>query len=109
MADTSRPRWTDDHCHLPAEDWESVIADALAAGVERFVDVGVDVETSRDAIARASVTEGVWATAGVHPHEAKDGIAGLETLLRRVAAATPPQPSARSPGFFGAPGSELKA
>ena len=38
-----------------------------------------------------------------------DRLAGLETLLRRVAAATPPQPSARSSGFFGAPGSELKA
>ena len=81
MAETPRPRWTDDHCHLPAEDWESVIADARAAGVERFIDVGVDIETSRAAIARASVTDGVWATAGVHPHEAKYGVDGLEALL----------------------------
>lgn len=81
MADTPRPRWTDDHCHLPAEDWEAVVADARAAGVERFIDVGVDVETSRAAIARASTTDGVWATAGVHPHEAKDGIDGLAALL----------------------------
>lgn len=74
-------RWTDDHCHLPAEEWEPVLADARAAGVERFVDVGVDLETSRAAIARASTTDGVWATAGVHPHEAASGIEGLEALL----------------------------
>ncbi|WP_436793176.1 TatD family hydrolase [Actinospongicola halichondriae] len=74
-------RWTDDHCHLPAEEWEPVLADARAAGVERFVDVGVDLETSRAAIARASTTDGVWATVGVHPHEAASGIEGLEALL----------------------------
>lgn len=81
MAETTLQRWTDDHCHLPVDDWEAVLVDARAAGVERFIDVGVDVETSRAAIARASETDGVWATAGVHPHEAKDGIDGLEALL----------------------------
>ncbi len=74
-------RWTDDHCHLPAEDWESVLVDARAVGVERFIDVGVDLETSQAAIGRASVTDGVWATAGVHPHEARLGVDGLEPLL----------------------------
>lgn len=74
-------RWTDDHCHLPDDDWESVIADARAAGVERFIDVGVDLATSEAAITRASTTDGVWATAGVHPHEARHGIDGLEALL----------------------------
>lgn len=81
MTEATRSRWTDDHCHLPTEDWEPVLADARAAGVERFIDVGVDLETSRSAIARASVTDGVWATAGVHPHEAKDGTEGLAALL----------------------------
>lgn len=74
-------RWTDDHCHLPDDDWESVVTDARAAGVERFIDVGVDLPTSQAAIARASTTDGVWATAGVHPHEARHGIDGLEDLL----------------------------
>lgn len=46
-----------------------------------MVDVGVDLETSRAAIARAAVTDGVWATAGVHPHEARLGVDGLEGLL----------------------------
>ncbi len=74
-------RWTDDHCHLPADNWESVVAAARAAGVERMVDVGTDLETSRAAIARATLADGVWATAGIHPHEAQFGIDGLEDLL----------------------------
>ena len=74
-------RWTDDHCHLPEDGWEQVVADAHAAGVERLVDVGTDVESSRAALARGRMTDGVWATAGVHPHEARHGIEGLAELL----------------------------
>ena len=74
-------RWTDDHCHLPAEGWEEVVAAANAAGVTRLVDVGTDVDTSRAALARAEAADGVWATAGVHPHDARHGIDGLEALL----------------------------
>lgn len=74
-------RWTDDHCHLPAEGWRETVAAARDEGVERLIDVGVDVDSSRAAIERASAADGVWATAGVHPHEAKLGIDGLEALL----------------------------
>lgn len=75
-------RWTDDHCHLPAgDDAATVVAAAREAGVERLIDVGVDVVTSAAAIERAAAINGVWATAGVHPHDAKDGIDGLEALL----------------------------
>ena len=77
----TRPRWTDDHCHLPSEGWQDVVAAARADGVERLIDVGVDVASSAAALARASAAEGVWATAGVHPHEARHGVAGLEELL----------------------------
>ncbi|MEY2434432.1 MAG: TatD DNase family protein, partial [Acidimicrobiaceae bacterium] len=75
--------WTDDHCHLP-EDLEAAaaqVADAAATGVTRMVTVGTTVEHSRAAIAVARALDGVWATAGVHPHDAKDGIEGLEGLL----------------------------
>jgi TatD DNase family protein len=79
-------RWTDDHCHLdltaergPSAD-EAVDA-ARAVGVERLVTVGTDVASSRTAIDVARRFEGVWATAGVHPHDAKGGWVGLEELL----------------------------
>lgn len=74
-------RWTDDHCHLPDEGWEEIVAAARAAGVERFIDVGCDVADSAAALSRANLDDGIWATAGVHPHEAKHGIDGLVELL----------------------------
>ncbi len=74
--------WTDNHCHLPAgPDAAAVVAEARAAGVTRLVTVGTDVEHSRQAIAVAAAHEGVWATAGVHPHDAADGTDGLVDLL----------------------------
>jgi TatD DNase family protein len=76
-------RWTDDHCHLPDDPAAAAepIGDARAAGVERIITVGTEVRHSRAAIAVARAFDGVWATAGVHPHEAKDGIDGLRALL----------------------------
>ncbi|MGZ4760632.1 MAG: TatD family hydrolase, partial [Acidimicrobiales bacterium] len=74
--------WTDNHCHLPAgADAAEPIAEARAAGVTRLITVGTDVERSRQAIAVASAHPGVWATAGVHPHDAAGGLDGLVELL----------------------------
>jgi TatD DNase family protein len=79
-------RWIDDHCHLdltaergPSAD--EAVAAARAAGVERLVTVGTDVASSAAAVEVARRFDGVWATAGVHPHDAKDGWEGLEALL----------------------------
>ena len=74
--------WADHHCHLPVGDAAGpVIADARTAGVGVLVTVGTDVENSRRAISVAEAHEGVWATAGVHPHEAARGMDGLEALM----------------------------
>ncbi len=76
--------WIDDHCHLdrdPVRADEQVAA-AGEAGVTRLITVGCDVGQSADYIDLARRHPGVlWATAGVHPHDAKDGIGGLEPLL----------------------------
>jgi TatD DNase family protein len=76
-------RWTDDHCHLDPDPGLAAAAlqSARAAGVERVVNVGTDVAHSRAAIDVARGHDGVWATAGVHPHDASGGIDGLEALL----------------------------
>ena len=79
-------RWTDNHCHLHFRGAEPAtvthaIATARDAGVERFVTVGCDVADSIAAIEVARAHDGVFATAGVHPHEAEHGIDGLEALL----------------------------
>jgi TatD DNase family protein len=77
-------RWIDDHCHLeldPVRAAEQVEA-ARAAGVERMISVGCDVGQSAAYVDAARRYPGVvWATAGVHPHDASGGIGGLEALL----------------------------
>jgi TatD DNase family protein len=79
--------WIDDHCHLerdPVRADEQVAA-AAEAGVTRMISVGCDVAQSADYIDAARRYPGVvWATAGVHPHDAKGGIGGLEALLSEV-------------------------
>jgi len=75
-------RWTDDHCHLPDDGTAAdVVAAARAAGVERLVHVGVDVASSQAGLDLAGGFDAVWATAGVHPHEARHGIDRLADLL----------------------------
>ncbi|MEQ1787359.1 MAG: TatD family hydrolase [Acidimicrobiales bacterium] len=77
-------RWIDDHCHLHRDlaQADEQVAAAAGAGVERLITVGCDVSQSSDYIEIARRHPGrVWATVGVHPHEAKDGIEGLEALL----------------------------
>jgi TatD DNase family protein len=76
--------WTDAHCHIPYEGvGEDVLADARAAGVGRFVTVGTDAASSRAVLVVASRHDDVWATAGVHPHDAKDAeLEVIAALLR---------------------------
>ena len=77
-------RWTDDHCHLGhLDDDAAALADAAAAGVTRVVDVGTDVADSIAAADRAAAHDQVWATAGVHPHEARHGLDGLAAVVAR--------------------------
>jgi len=74
--------WTDSHCHVPYGDLGvEAIAAARAAGVTRLVNVGTDQAQSGRAIEVAAAHEGVWATAGLHPHDARHGLDGLEALL----------------------------
>jgi TatD DNase family protein len=84
------PRWTDDHCHLgwdgdgPADPVlvDRMVDDARSAGVDRLITVGTDRARSADAVAAAARHPGVvWATVGLHPHDAKEGLAGVADLL----------------------------
>lgn len=83
----------DTHCHLDPhyfpEGADAVIARANEHGVTQFVTIGVghDLEPARHAIALAARRADVWATVGVHPHEASSlddaAYAELEALARR--------------------------
>ena len=72
--------WIDNHCHLGDDAAEAIVA-AQDVGVRKFIDVGCDLATSRACVGHASEFDSVSATVGLHPHEARHGIDGLEPLL----------------------------
>ena len=82
------------HLHFPefAGDLAAVLERARAAGVRRIVTIGTDVPTSRAAAALAAREPDVWASVGIHPHEAASAddaaLAEIEQLasLPRVVA-----------------------
>ena len=67
---------TDTHCHLYYQDLRNdipaVLNRAAEQGVNRFICVGTNVQDSRECIDLANTHEKIYATAGVHPHDAKD-------------------------------------
>src|SRR5688572_26464892 len=76
--------WAGSHCHLPypgLEDVDGHLAAARAAGVGRFVSVGTDAAQSAAAIEVASRPGDVWATVGLHPHDASAGVDSIVPLL----------------------------
>jgi len=79
-------RWFDSHCHIhdPRIDQAEAVEAAHAAGVQRMVTVGCDEPTTLAAIETARVHTNVWATVGLHPHEAIEGIGWAVDLLRNA-------------------------
>jgi TatD DNase family protein len=65
----------DSHCHLQdrkfATDLDEVIARAREANVKTMVTIGYDMPSSRRGIEIAGSYDRVYATIGVHPHDAK--------------------------------------
>jgi TatD DNase family protein len=79
------PPLFDSHLHLTSarfdEDRHETLERARHAGVTELVTVATDPEDARRAIRLAEEEDGVWATAGLHPHEA----AGFnEDALREI-------------------------
>lgn len=92
--------WVDNHCHLELERGEdgayaamgrgptgdsahttAVLEAARAAGVVAMVTVGTDEPSSRSGLELASRHPDVFATAGLHPHDATDGTEGVRRVV----------------------------
>lgn len=74
--------WADSHCHIPYEGvGEDAIDEARRAGVARMITIGTDAAASVQCIEVARAHDGVWATVGLHPHEAVHGVDGVAALL----------------------------
>ena len=67
---------TDTHCHLYYEelfkDLGGVLDRAREQGVNRFICVGTNVKDSKKSLSITENHENIFASAGVHPHDAKD-------------------------------------
>lgn len=75
-AEASRGHVVDTHCHLDFDSYDqdrpAVLARARAAGVVAFVCIGAgrDLASARGAVALAGRESDVFASVGVHPHDA---------------------------------------
>jgi TatD DNase family protein len=81
----------DTHAHLHFADFDAdrteIMTRARQAGVTRVVTIGTEVPTSRAAIALAEADPDVWASVGVHPHDAADADDGVLAEIERLAEA----------------------
>ena len=79
----------DSHCHLDDRrfdtDREAVIARAMENGVACIVNPGVDLPSSRAAVALAQKHVHIHAAVGIHPHDAKTLDADALEQLKRLA------------------------
>lgn len=88
--------YIDTHAHLDmydaASDRAQVVSRAYAARVRQIITIGINLPSSRQAVAIAEQYEGVFAATGIHPHDAKgvtnetyDGLRHLTKSPRVVA------------------------
>ncbi len=79
----------DTHCHLTFEqlagDIEAVVDRSRAAGVVGWITVGTDPQHNREAIELTEWFENMYATVGIHPHDAKDVAADTMAELKELA------------------------
>jgi TatD DNase family protein len=93
----------DTHCHIHESDYpldkDEAINRAHQAGVMQMICVGTNTADSRLALDFASKHDGVFASVGVHPHYANDGIDELKRFVDLFYSRESLQPrSEKAPG-----------
>ena len=95
--------WVDNHCHLELDRGDdgahaamgrgptgdsahttALLEGARAAGVVAMVTVGTDARSSRSGLELASRHPDVFATAGLHPHDATEGTDALQRVVEEA-------------------------
>ena len=79
------------HLHFPdyAEDLDAVLERGRAAGVRGVVTIGTDRETNRATVELAKRLPDVWATVGIHPHDAAEATEADFEEMERLASEEP--------------------
>ncbi|MFH2037754.1 MAG: TatD family hydrolase [Candidatus Zixiibacteriota bacterium] len=79
----------DSHCHIDFKDFKGktneIVRAAQAAGVHTLVNIGADLHTSKNSVALADKYDSVYATIGIHPHDAKTYNQDVENELLKLA------------------------
>ena len=74
----------DTHAHLQFPDYEGKVTEYLdrarEAGVAQIITIGVDAADSARGVALAAEFDNVYATVGLHPHDAKAGLDELPQI-----------------------------
>ncbi len=77
----------DTHCHIHESSYslpvDEVMRRANEVGVSGMICVGTNEQSSADAITFAKQYDMVFASIGVHPHDAKDGWGSIESLAKQ--------------------------
>ena len=77
---------TDTHCHLYYKDLKkdihNVIKRASDSGVDKFVCVSTNLNDAQECVELAENFKPIWATAGIHPHDAKNAPIKFEDELK---------------------------
>jgi TatD DNase family protein len=75
------------HLHFPEFDGDraEMMTRARQAGITRMLTIGTEVPTSRAAVALAEAEPDVWATVGVHPHDAAEADEAALSEIERLA------------------------
>jgi len=79
------------HLHVPdyAQDLDAVLDRARAAGVRGMVTIGTDRETNHAVVEMARRLPDVWATVGIHPHDAAGATDADFDEMERLARTEP--------------------
>ena len=79
------------HLHVPefATDLDAVLARARQAGVRAVVTIGTDRETNPAAVALAERHADVYASVGIHPHDAAEATDADFAEVERLARSSP--------------------
>ncbi|MCX5680541.1 MAG: TatD family hydrolase [Candidatus Omnitrophica bacterium] len=79
----------DTHCHLDFKDFDldrdAALERAKVAGIGRIINIGSSIEGSRRSVALAQKYDMVYASVGIHPHEAKSLTASFLAELKSLA------------------------
>ncbi|KAA3635899.1 MAG: TatD family deoxyribonuclease [Calditrichaeota bacterium] len=80
----------DSHCHLNYIEkigtTAELVQEALDGGVHTIINIGTDLKSCNESIALAEQFDSIFATVGVHPHDAKTVDDALLTQLKEFTA-----------------------